>query len=108
MVGNAVGNKSHADFDAGFREIFAEHDGAIRFGENRLIHVHADFPLVHVERGDYLDITGQVAAQVPVHQSNCFVILLITIVIEALDQGARTVSNSDNRYFYLVHMQYPC
>jgi hypothetical protein len=70
MVGDTMQEATHPYRDARLGEVPAEDVGAVGGLEDRLGDVLADLAPVDVEGRHHLDVTGPVAADLPVHEAN--------------------------------------
>src|SRR5438105_9311586 len=93
-----------ADLDAERRDV-AEAHGVVRFGEDGLGQVAADFAGIDVESGDELDVADVVPAQADVHEAGHELVGRGGAVPgHALDEGGRAVADADdgNTYGWLM------
>ena len=83
-----------------------ELDRVVLAGPDRLRQVLADLLLVDVERGDELDVAHVVAAEIDVHEARDDVVLArVAVVLDALDQRAGAVPDSDDGDSHLAVVQ---
>src|SRR5210317_1897683 len=107
MGGNAVQHPAHLDDDSGLWYRSVKYLGTIRQLKNCLADVFANLSAIDIECSSDLDIGGQVAAQIPVHQPQCLPAVLLLVVINTLNQSTGAVAKSGDGYFNRCHQSSP-
>jgi hypothetical protein len=103
VVCHTIQDAAHSHSDACFGQVLAEDGGAVRGLEDCFRDVLSDFAQIDVEGGDHLDVVRPVASDLPVHETDGVLRLLVAVVLESLDQGAGAVSNAHNGNLDLGH-----
>src|SRR5713101_535573 len=97
VFADAVVCHAALDLDAAARNVSELH-GVVGTGEDRLGQVEPDLLLVHVERGDELDVADVIATEVHMHQpGNEALGRGVAVVVDALHERRRAVADTHYR-----------
>ncbi len=102
VLADAVVGHAALDFHAGARHVRELH-GVVGLCEYGLGEVEPHLVLVDVERGDELDVTDVIAAEVNVHQPRHGLFgRCVAVVVHALDERRGAVADADDGNSYLA------
>ncbi len=96
MLADAVEGRSALHGDASRRHL-GELDRVVRLGKDGLGHVLSDLAAVDVERGDDLDVTDVIGADLDIHQAgNGLTRLGVLVVVQTLNERRGAIADPDD------------
>ncbi len=103
MTRDPVQHTSHADVYARLGNVRTERGGAVGGFENRFGDILPHFANVNIEGSNHLQVRGDVATKIPVHETDRVVGTFVGVVLNALNERTRTVADTHNRDFDSAH-----